>query len=45
MFKALGRLTKDKTVFDVVIKPINVTISANQSFNFKLQVIRGKQDG
>lgn len=44
MFKALGRITKDKTVFNVEIKPIDVSIFTNQAFNFKIQIIRGKQD-
>ena len=43
MFKALGRIGKDKTVFDVEIKPVNARIYTNQAFNFKLQVQRGKQ--
>ena len=43
MFKALGRITKDKTVFDVEITPVSVQIFTNQAFNFKLQIIRGKQ--
>ena len=43
MFKALGRIGKDKTVFDVEFKPINVTIFTNQAFNFKFQVQRGRQ--
>ena len=42
MFKAIGRIRKDKTIFDVEIKPINVEIFTNQAFNFKLQIIRGK---
>ena len=38
MFKALKRIGKDKTVFDVAIKPINVRIYSNQPFNFKVRV-------
>ena len=34
MFKALGRITKDKTVFNVEIKPIDVSIFTNQAFNY-----------
>ena len=44
MFKALGRITKDKTVFNVEVKLVNATIFTNQPFNFKVQVQRGKQD-
>ena len=44
MFKALGRIGKDKTTFDVDFKPVEVRIYTNQAFNFKLQVERGKQD-
>ena len=43
MFKAIGRIGKNKTVFDVEIEPINVSIFTNQAFNFKLQIQRGKQ--
>ena len=43
MFKALGRIGKDKTIFDVEIQPIDVRIYTNQPFNFKLQVQRGSQ--
>lgn len=38
MFKALGRIGKDKTVFDVEFKPINVKVFTNSAFNFKFQV-------
>ena len=43
MFRAFGRIGKEKLVFDVEFKPINVTIFTNQAFNFKFQVQRGKQ--
>ena len=36
MFKALGRIGKAKTVFDVEIQPVSVNIFTNQAFNFKL---------
>lgn len=44
MFKAIKRIGKDKTVFDVAIRPINVRIYSNQPFNFKVRVQRGKND-
>ena len=44
MFKALGRIRRDKKIFDVEVRPLNVRIYTNQPFNFKLQVQRGKQD-
>lgn len=43
MFKALKRIGKDKTIFDVVVKPVTMQVYTNQPFNFKLQVQRGKQ--
>ena len=43
MFKSIGRIGKDKTIFDVTVKPINIRIHTNSMFNMKLQVRRGKQ--
>ena len=43
MFKAIGRIGKAKTSFDVELQPISVKIFTNQAFNFKLQITRGKQ--
>lgn len=43
MFKALKRIGTDKTVFEIEVKPISVSIYAKQPFNCKLEVQRGKQ--
>ena len=43
MFKALGRIGKEKIVFDVEFKPININVFTNSAFNFKFQVQRGGQ--
>ena len=43
MFKAIGRIGKEKTVFDVEFKPINVAIYSSKACNIKFQVQRGKQ--
>ena len=42
MFKSIGRIGKDKTIFDVTVKPINIRIHTTAMFNMKLQVKRGK---
>ena len=42
MFKSIGRIGKDKTVFDVTVKPMNIRIYTTSMFNMKLQVRRGK---
>lgn len=44
MFKAIGRIGKEKTTFDVVVKPCDVQIYTTQSFALKLSIQRGKQD-
>ena len=43
MFKALGRVRKNKAVFEVEVKPLEIDIYTNQAFTFKMQVRRGKQ--
>lgn len=43
MFKALKRIGTDKTVFDIEVRPINVSIYTNHPFDCKLEVQRGKQ--
>lgn len=44
MFRAIGRIGKEKLVFNVEFKAINVHIYTSSAFNLKLVVKRGKQD-
>ena len=43
VFRAIGRIGKEKLMFNVEFKPINVHIYTSQAFNLKLIVRRGKQ--
>mmetsp|Transcript_896 Transcript_896/g.1362 ORF Transcript_896/g.1362 Transcript_896/m.1362 type:complete len:151 (-) Transcript_896:772-1224(-) len=43
MFKAIKRISRDKAVFDVEVRPIELEIYTNQAFTFKMQLQRGKQ--
>ena len=43
ILRALGRIKQEKSVFNVTIEPVKVRIFTNQAFNFKLQILRGKQ--
>ena len=42
MFKAIGRIGKEKTVFDVEFKPIDLRVYSDKACNIKFQVQRGK---